>query len=33
VKLGERRDGANSVDAAMVDSLRPYNLNLPGLSN
>ena len=33
VQLEDQRDGANSVDVAMVDSLRLYNLNLPGLSN
>jgi hypothetical protein len=33
VQLGDRRDGANLVEAAMVDSLRPYNLNLPTLSS
>jgi hypothetical protein len=33
VELGDLRDVTNSVDAAMVDSLRPCNLNLPGLNS
>jgi hypothetical protein len=33
VQLGEERGVAKLVVVAMIDSLKPYNLNLPGLNN
>jgi hypothetical protein len=33
VQLGEEKRVAKLVDVAMTNSLKPYSLNLPGLSN
>jgi hypothetical protein len=33
VQVGEGRGVARAIDSAMVDSLRPYNMNLPGPNN
>ena len=33
VQLGKERGIAKIVVAAIIDSLKPYNLNLPGPSN
>ena len=33
VQLGEERGVAKHVVAAMTESLKPYNLNLPGPNN
>jgi hypothetical protein len=33
VQLDKRRGVAKPVEATMIDSLTPYNLNLLGLSN
>ena len=33
VQLGEEREVAKIVVAAITNSLKPYNLNLPGPSN